>query len=326
MIEIDRCPGTLAKGFNTYSRTCLKRVFGGTKVSHVLDYDSPLDNPDVIEVFDANRKNISISGVQEKFSVLLDGKEIRLAKDGERGTHILKPIPQIGNRRDQMPANEHLTMQIARQAFKIETAENALIFFKDGSPAYLTKRFDRNSNGNKLAQEDFASLMKKTPQKDGDHYKYLGNYLELFEFMKDYLPIYQIESLKLYKILIFNFLFSNGDAHLKNFSLLETEMGDLSLSPSYDLLNSRIHIDDNDFALEEGILPKSINHGKIQNKFLILAEEAGIKKKMAKNIISFMMNKTSQVETLISLSYLNEKAKRSYLQQYQGRLNKLAKI
>jgi serine/threonine-protein kinase HipA len=29
-----------------------------------------------------------------------------------------------------MPANEHLTMQIARQVYGIETAENALIFFK----------------------------------------------------------------------------------------------------------------------------------------------------------------------------------------------------
>ncbi|SFN87223.1 HipA-like C-terminal domain-containing protein [Salegentibacter flavus] len=50
-------------------------------------------------------------------------------------------------------------------------------------------------------------------------------------------------------------MFSNGDAHLKNFAILETPMGDHWLSPAYDLLNTRIHVDDSDFALEEGLLP-----------------------------------------------------------------------
>ena len=37
-MEINRCPGTLAEGFTNYSRTCLKRVFNGSKVNHVLPY------------------------------------------------------------------------------------------------------------------------------------------------------------------------------------------------------------------------------------------------------------------------------------------------
>lgn len=84
-----------------------------------------------------------------------------------------------------MPANEHLTMQIARQVFNIETAENALIFFSNGDPAYITKRFDVKEDGSKRAQEDFASLAKRTPQTHGEHYKYLGNYYELFELLKN---------------------------------------------------------------------------------------------------------------------------------------------
>ena len=46
--------------------------------------------------------------------------------------------------------------------------------------------------------------------------------MELFELMQQYLPAYKLEAPKLLKILIFNYLFSNGDAHFKNFSLLET--------------------------------------------------------------------------------------------------------
>ena len=112
---------------------------------------------------------------------------------------ILKPIPNAGKRPDQMPANEHLTMQIARQVYGIETAENALIFFKNGAPAYITKRFDINEDGAKLGQDDFASLAGRTPQTHGEHYKYLGNYLELFQLMQTYVPAYKLEAPKLFQ-------------------------------------------------------------------------------------------------------------------------------
>ncbi|MFT4737891.1 MAG: serine/threonine-protein kinase HipA [Cyclobacteriaceae bacterium] len=48
-----------------------------------------------------------------------------------------------------MPANEHLSKQIASQIFKIETAENALIFYINSHPAYITKRFDVKDDSTK---------------------------------------------------------------------------------------------------------------------------------------------------------------------------------
>lgn len=321
--EINHCPGTLAEGFNTYSRTCLNRVFQGRKVHHVLPYDSPASNPETNELYEENQMRISISGVQEKFSVLLEKNKLRLVNEGERGTYILKPIPRVGKKQDQMPANEHLTMQIARQVYGIETAENALIFFKDGTPAYITKRFDVKEDGTKLAQDDFASLAGRTPQTHGEHYKYLGNYLELFQLMEAHLPAYKLEAPKLIKVLIFNFLFSNGDAHFKNFSLLETPMGDYRLSPAYDLLNSRIHIDDRDFALDDGLLPRNLTQGKVSKQFAILAEKAGVNEKMFNDLMALMVSKSDQVEKLVKASFLNDTTKRNYWQLYQGRLKQL---
>lgn len=320
LLEITYCPGTLAKGFNTYSRTCLKRVFHGKTVNHVLPYDSPSSNSETDELFELNRKRMSISGVQEKFSVLLEKNKLRLINEGERGTYILKPIPGAGKKSHQMPANEHLTMQIARQIYGIETAENALIFFRNGDPAYITKRFDTNEDGTKLAQDDFASLASRTPQTHGEHYKYSGNYLELFQLMKNHLATYKLEAPKLLKVIIFNYLFSNGDAHFKNFSILETPMGDYRLSPAYDLLNSRIHVDDKDFALNDGLLPKNLAQGKIKIQFSKLAEEAEINKKIVSDIISLMMSKSDSVEKMVEFSFLNETTKRNYWQSYKGRL------
>ena len=324
--EINHCPGTLAEGFNTYSRTCLNRVFQGKKVHHVLPYYSPMSNPETEELFEENQKRMSISGVQEKFSVLLEKNKLRLVNEGERGTYILKPIPRVGKKPDQMPANEHLTMQIARQVYGIETAENALIFFKDGAPAYITKRFDVKDDGTKLAQDDFASLAGRTPQTHGEHYKYLGNYLELFQLMEAHLPAYKLEAPKLLKMLMFNYLFSNGDAHFKNFSLLETPMGDYRLSPAYDLLNSRIHIEDRDFALEDGLLPRNLAQGKIRKQFALLAEKAGVNEKMFNDLVSLMVSKSDLVEKMVKASFLNDTTKRNYWQSYQGRLKQLIKV
>lgn len=323
--EIKYCPSTLSEGFNTYSRTALNRVFDGKKVHHVLPYDKPFSNPETDKLFENNRKHMSISGVQEKFSVLLDKNKLRLIHEGEHGTHILKPIPGAGKRADQMPANEHLTMQIARQIFGIETAENAMIFFKDGTPAYITKRFDVKEDGSKWAQEDFASLAKRTPQTHGEQYKYLGNYLEIFELMQNYLTTYKIDAPKLFRILVFNYLFSNGDAHLKNFSIIETPFGDYRLSPAYDLLNSRIHVEDKDFALDDGLLPRNLAQGKIGFQFAKLAEKVEISEKTFQDIMTLMRSHSDSVEKMVAASFLDDSTKRNYFQSFQGRFKQLFK-
>lgn len=323
MPKLNYCPGTLSEGHNTYSRTALKRVFNGRKVNHVLSYAAPNSDEDTDELFTDNRKRLSISGVQEKFSVIQEKTILRLIGEGEQGTHILKPIPGAGKNPEQMPANEHVTMQIARQVFGIETAENALIFFKNAAPAYITKRFDVYDDHSKRAQEDFATLGELTPQTHGENYKYEGNYLYLFQFMKKYVPAYAVEAPKLFKLILFNYLMSNGDAHYKNFSLIETSFGDFKLSPAYDLLNSRIHIDDRDFALSDGLLPPKHTKGNIRAEFMTLGQMAEIPlKQIHKNLKDSSLHK-NEVRGMIKRSYLSDRFKRNYEQAYLTRLNKL---
>lgn len=325
MPEIHFCPGTLKEGNHTYSSTALKRVFYGKKVSHILPYESPASSDVTDELFDENRKRMSISGVQEKFSVLLDKNKLRLTRSGEQGQYILKPKPNAGKNPEYMPANEHLTMQIAKQVFNLETAENALIFFRNGEPAYITKRFDLKEDGTKRAQEDFASLAQRTPQTHGEDYKYLGNYSELFELLKKYVPAYDVEAPKLLKLILFNYLFSNGDAHFKNFSLIQTELGDFKMSPAYDLLNSRIHIGDKDFALEEGLLPPALAKGKVHEQFYLLADLSNVNPKISDGVFSQLSSGKDEVLRLIGQSYLSDKLKNNYEQAYLTRLKKLSR-
>lgn len=51
-----------------------------------------------------------------------------------------------------------------------------------------------------------------------------------------------VESAKLFRLVLFNFLCGNEDHHLKNFSLIENAGGGMRLSPCYDLLNSTIFL------------------------------------------------------------------------------------
>jgi serine/threonine-protein kinase HipA len=328
--ELNYCPGTLAEGFSTYSPSCLRHLFGGKKVSHVLPYEQPQQSEKVAAQFMENRKRISISGVQEKLSFLLDKNVLRLTKEGEQGKYILKPVPQDLKKVDQVPANEHLTMQIAKQVYGLNTAENALIFFKDGSPAYITKRFDVKEDGFKWGKEDFATLAGKTKDNSGVNFKYDYSYEELGQLIRTFVPAWRIEIEKYFSLVVFNYLFSNGDAHLKNFSLLESSSGDYLLSPAYDLINTRLHTDDTDFALDGGLFAdeyKSEQYKKrghpSKSDFTEFALRIGVTESRVGKLLNPFLEKQVFVETLIARSFLTDANKRAYLLMYNTKRNYL---
>jgi serine/threonine-protein kinase HipA len=333
MPKITVCPGTLAPGFTTYSPAFLRRMFHGRKVSHILPYEAPQKNEEDTERFLENRKRISISGVQEKFSLRLQKNKLQLTVAGEHGEYILKPIPRDLKKVDNVPANEQLTMQIARQVYGIHTAENGLIFFSSGEPAYITRRFDVKADGSKWGKEDFATLAGKTSDNAGPNFKYEYSYEEAGLLIQHYVPAWRIEVEKYFAMVVFNFLFSNGDAHLKNFALLESESGDYLLSPAYDLINTRLHVDDTDFALDRGLFKDDFGsdyylrtHHRGKEDFLELAQRIGVKEERAKNILELYITKQPAVASLIERSFLNESSKRAYLLDYQTRRNRLESV
>ncbi|MDI1324880.1 MAG: HipA domain-containing protein [Algoriphagus sp.] len=332
-LMIRNCPGTLAEGFQTYSPACLRLLFNGRRTSHFLPYDShnPNNNEERAALFE-NRNRISISGVQEKLSVMWEKGAIRLTKSGEKGTYILKPIPRDLDHVDQVPANEHLTMQIAKQVFKLRVAENALIFFENGEPAYLTKRFDIDRiNSKKLGKEDFATLAGKTKETAGDEFKYNFSYEGMADLIKIYVAAYPIALEEFYKLVIFNFLFSNGDAHLKNFSLLETASGDYQLSPAYDLMNTRIHVKDPELALKDGLFKNEYSTKSFEangfyayDDFYELGIKIGILESRVKKILHEYTHPQTEVGSLVQRSFLNVEIKETYLKLYRDRLKTLS--
>ena len=235
-----------------YSPRVLKTLFFGRQVSPYLDFSiKGLKNSDVAV---SAMERISVSGVQEKFPAVIDGGKIRLAREGERSTHILKPAPwdeTIATRR-HIPANEHLTMQIASQEYGIQTAANGLCVSSDGQLVYITRRFDILPDGTKAEMEDFASVCERNEQTDGLHFKYSGTYEDIAVGIKKYVSVWMVDMERFFDLVVFNYIYGNGDDHLKNFSLIR-QGEDYRLAPAYDLLNTSLHVQGDDFGLDGGL-------------------------------------------------------------------------
>ena len=260
MKELSICPSTLKIGFNTYCPQALKELFDGQIVSHLFSMSSPDSN--TIDADEALKSigRISLSGAQPKFSVVVENGLLRYANEGEQGTYILKPKPTSYHiiNREFCSINEHVTMQIASQVYGIETAPNALCFFDDGSPAYITRRFDVHKNG-KHKQEDFAALLGYTKDNAGSSYKYdKASYEDCAEIIHRYVKAALVDIRRFYRLILFNFITLNDDAHLKNFSLIERN-GEYRLSPAYDLINTSLQLrNPRIFALDKGLFKEGM--------------------------------------------------------------------
>ena len=327
MEELKYCPSTLKEGFSTYSPEACRKLFGGKQVSHILDFDSPNNDSGDSTDYAEHIGRISLSGVQPKGSLVLRDGSLRKPEEGERGQYILKPAPVSYAllERKYCPANEHLTMQMASQAYGIETAANALCFFRDGEAAYITKRFDVAPDGTKYPQEDFASLAGLTKTNGGTNYKYgVLSYEDCADIIRCYVRAAQVDLLRFFRVVIFNYITLNDDAHLKNFSLIDRGNGDYRLAPAYDLINTSLHLRTPQiFALEKGLFKEGMKmtdiHTVDRNDFEEFGRRIGLPDRIVKREIDTFAKESPFALDLIERSFLSEELKRSYKQSYQYR-------
>ena len=307
-----KCLGCFVLSKEVYCKKCKKALFDNQKISTVLDFDKK----EFLSATVALSEQISISGVQDKISLKIEDK--KLVPTSADGTYLLKPVPlmEYGELIVDVAKNEHFTMQLASQVFKLETAKNGLIAFSDGELAYITKRFDR-VNGVKIKQEDFSSLAGYTEQSHGKNYKYDYSYEEIGGLIKKYLPSSKIEMLKFFKLVLFNYLVGNGDAHLKNFSVLQRITQDYGLSPAYDLLSSSLHIPNEsrtalEFFKEYETKSFEANGFYAYDDFMALAKFLEIPQKMAEGVVKDFLSKEKATLELLHNSFLSDEAKERY--------------
>lgn len=327
MEQLNICPSTLAEGFHTYSPLAIKLLFDGHQVSHILPFDSPNHEGADNEEYAKHVGRVSLSGVQPKAGLIVKERQLVRPTDEERGRYILKPAPSsyaLLERKD-CPANEHLSMQIASQVYRIETAANALCFFRDGEAAYVTRRFDVAPDGSKYQQEDLASLAGLTRVNGGSDYKYSNlSYEECAAIIGKYATAPSVEILKFFRIVVFNYLILNDDAHLKNFSLINRGDGEYHLAPAYDLVNTSLHLyEPRIFALDKGLFregmlfsdTRTVNRGDFEE----FGRRIGLAPRLVKRELDAFASEQPLVKNLINRSFLSEKLKRYYWQSFSYR-------
>lgn len=210
------------------------------------------------KIFDANRREIStdlksdddskniwrfsLAGVALKFSMLRKGERFTAPGVGEGGDWIVKLPDQ---RYQNVPLNEFSMMELARKV-GINVPEVRLVhrdqltdvpanlWPASEDTAYAIRRFDRTAERGLVHIEDFAQVRGFYPSK-----KYAGTFETLAALIYRQ---YDSESLiEFARRLAFNYVIGNGDAHLKNWSLLYTDPRRPVLSPAYDLVATAIY-------------------------------------------------------------------------------------
>jgi serine/threonine-protein kinase HipA len=197
----------------------------------------------------------SLAGVQMKFSMKEKDGRYNLSKGDELGDWIIK-TPSTKHK--FVPLNEYTAMSLAELA-GVEIPEIKLvemgqlddlppINLPDEKKAFAIKRFDRDAE-QRIHMEDFAQVLVKYP-----HEKYTAaNYENIGKVIYDFSGDGLADAQQFARRLLVNILLANGDAHLKNWSLIYPDRFTPRLSPAYDIVTTKVYIEnETKYALNLG--------------------------------------------------------------------------
>jgi len=197
----------------------------------------------------------SLAGVQMKFSMKEKDGRYNLSKGDVLGDWIVK-TPSTKHK--DVPVNEYTSMKLAElvgvdipeiKLVELNKLDNLpQINLPDEKLAFAIKRFDRD-NDVRIHMEDFSQVLVKYA-----HEKYnSANYEQIGRIIYGFSGDGLADAQQFARRLLVNILLANGDAHLKNWSLIYSDKITPRLSPAYDIVTTSVYIDgERHFALNLG--------------------------------------------------------------------------
>lgn len=180
-----------------------------------------------------------VSGVQPKVLVRDDKAPDKMTHRG--ATHIVKAFDPAEY--PELAANEYICTAGAAAA-GIRTARVQL---SDNRRFLIVDRFDIAEDGTYLGVEDFCVLDARR-----SHGRYDGSYEHIARRITDFVsPDALTEAREQYAMMVaFACTIGNGDAHLKNFSVLYRHAEDVvELAPAYDVVSTQVYLPRDSLAL-----------------------------------------------------------------------------
>jgi serine/threonine-protein kinase HipA len=224
---------------------------------------------------------LSLAGAQDKLPVYIKGTQFYLPKNsGSATTHIIKPV-NAGFA--DIPRNEAFCMELAqRSGFSIP---NSKIMKTGNHELFVVDRYDRQEVSQEIVrihQEDFCQAMGYPVERK---YQETGGpgFLECRELIDEYLSNQGVANRLLFiRMMVFNYIIGNHDAHGKNFSILHTK--DLEIAPFYDLVSTQVYPLDNKFAMSIG---QTFRHDRIkEHSFNRFAKDMNVRPKLLVSLIN----------------------------------------
>ncbi|MBQ6376175.1 MAG: HipA domain-containing protein [Lachnospiraceae bacterium] len=238
------------------------------------------------------KAHLSLTGASGKVGLYFDDESGTwyLPKGTAPSTHIVK---QSHVRMSGIVANEQLSLLTARE-LGMEVPDSFIINLGEGRDEevlFATRRFDRKCSKSgdiidglhaplRLHQEDFAqALGMSSVQKYEDRPD--GYMRKMFSLLRTKSADPVQDQLRLWDLIVFNFLIGNADAHLKNVSLLYDEsLKGVRLAPFYDILSTSVY-DSGTRDMAVYIGEKCSLDEITPDDFRAAADEAGLGQRMA---------------------------------------------
>lgn len=176
----------------------------------------------------------ALPGVQDKTSAAMIN--LPVARAGDRYILKLNPVGEY----PYLVENEAFFLDAARKS-GLAVPPSDLVTDRDGASGLLIRRFDRvtfNGQLSALAVEDGCQAAGRPPAD-----KYLLGAEATFTALTAICDAPVVAGRELIRQLAFAYLTGNGDAHAKNFSVLQDTTGEWKVSPAYDLPCSHLYGD-----------------------------------------------------------------------------------
>lgn len=294
------CYQELGEGETDFHPQCGKKIFGSKTVPLL-----PYTKADIKQLAEqVIRSQTTLTGVQAKLSLDISSspnQPQRFTIVGLWGRYILKPQTEQFK---YMPEVEDLTMHLAELA-KVNVVPHSLIRFADGELAYITKRIDRTSKGEKLPMEDMCQLSERLTE-----YKYKGSYEKIAKIIMQYSSVPKLDVINFWEQVVFSWLTGNADMHLKNFSLYSQRKGYYSLAPGYDMLSTALLMPED---TEELALTLNGKRRKIKRSdFEVAMNGCSLEEKIIDNLFSKFIKVTDKWLEFIDISFLPQEMKQQY--------------
>lgn len=291
------CPGTLKAGHHGYSPRTIKALFGGKTMPIQFPYSLPI-GPGCYPIKIEKRKFIPADESAEL--------HIELFEEDDRA------------------ANQHLTLQLANQLFQIPVVPTALSFLSDGRVGLLTKKVPTTGNIFQLA------LLNGHESSADAHYRF--SYHDISKLIDKYFAAPIPAKELLFKIVSIDYLFHNGEGHLKEFRFSEEKSArDLKIAPMVCMYNSALHGDETDLALMDGLYLGDVEKNSYRalgyyayDDFYQFGLRMGLINFRVKRFLDTILHKKDEVLDMIVRSYLSDASKRAYAELFLNRHERLS--